>query len=572
MPRRSRSGAKEEDADEDFEPVSTPSNSRPKRDRKTLNTPVDAELTDEEDAIPKKKRAKSVAKKSALPAEPKPPKARLSTGAVKMSPQVGTPVPRISDSLESAPEERKTSQPKIALISSSNADSQYLGVPLDDLRTMLTPQEYIRVSILRSMAESAHAANEKNVSRSIHPDLAASRPSFAFESELRAMISTWVELSAVSGACIELLEAEALRYTAQLVTDLKLSATEHRTTGRINGREQRQLMFSNQEQTIDPRMAALVARTKAHTNATAAGNTPTPSATSERDKEPNNSKLAAEDDMEASEGEEDEEIESEAIDAEAPHVEEPPHEEEEYNPKAEWHSLKSASETRVGRKSRYGRIPIVTMDDLAETLVKRHISLVRRLEYIERRLAEDDRNQHINKQSKADQVAEESEDEEALLDAWSPSEDLEYYISKRDSTETTEKQHALRETILSERMERVQRMSVTHLDEWQLASSVSFARPNLSKFKAWLNVCCGWNPNELCLPPHIIVALNFVVYEHLRYIVRTSAQPSPFTDTSTNLKVLLPDRLRAEIAARIEAGDGVYTNALYCGPPSAMNG
>lgn len=570
MASKPRSGAKDMDEDEDFEPSSTPSNSRTKRSRKTLDAPVDEALTDEEDVTPKKKRAKTVAKKNAVPAEPKPPKARPSTGVVKKSPKAGKPAEKSSDSLETASEERKTSQPKIALISSSNSDSQYLGVPLDDLRTMLTPQEYIRVSILRSMAESAHAANEKNVSRSIHPDLASSRPSFAFEAELRAMISTWVELMAVSGACIEVLEAEALRYAAQLMTDLKLSMMEHETTGRINGRYQKPVMHSNQEQTIDPRMVALAARTKAHTNSTANDHHSTPSTSTSDLKAPESSKPITEENMEASEDEEDEEIAAETIDAEAPQTEEVNKEDEEYDPKAEWHSLKSASDSKIVKKPKYDRIPIATMDDLAETLVKRHISLVRRLEYIERRLAEDDRNQRVNEQVKADQVAEENEDEEAL-DAWSPSEELEYHISKQDSSETTEKQHALRETILSERMERVQRMSVAHLDEWQIASSVSFARPNLSKFKAWLNVCCGWNPKELCIPPHLIVALNFIVYEHLRYIVRTSVQTTPSNGVGTNLKVLLPDRLRAEIAARIEAGDAVYTNALFTGPLSSTN-
>lgn len=546
-------------------------NSRVKRPRQQLKTTAMDEFSDEEMTAPKKKRAKATAKKSNAPAEPKTPKAPSSGSASKRSSSASKAAATKAESAEDGGEERKQPQPKLAFISSSSSDSQYHGVPLDHLRTMLTPQEYIRVSILRSMSESLHAGNEKNVSRSIHPDLASSRPSLAFETELRAMVSTWVELLAVSGACLEILEAEAVRYTTQLLIDLKRKVVENEELGLVNGRPVKQLMYSNQSQGIDPRMMTFVSQSKANQKTPSSGAkniAPSPASKESESKAREEAILKSATEMDVSDDDEEEEIETEPSAPEASQSNNADPEESEYNPKAEWHSLKSASDSDKMVKPKYDRIPIAQMDHLAEALVQRHISLVRRLEYIARRLAEDDRTQRVNEQSKAERVAEENadqEDEEELLDVWAPSPELEAFVSQQDSSETTEKQHVLRETILSERMERVQRMNVAHLDEWQSASSVSFARPNLSKFKAWMNVCCGWDPKEVCIPPHLIVALNFALYEHLRYIVRSSIQMTPSPETGANLKVLLPDRLRAEISARIEAGDAVHTKPLFAG-------
>ena len=555
----------EDDGDVDFEPSSSSANSRSKRTRKTLKRDVNDEYSDEDVDTPQKKRAKSTAKKSSSPPQITASNPRSTSVSAKKGNESNRSTSKHALSSEKVSEERKTSQPKIALISSSNSDSQYQGVPLDHLRTMLTPQEYIRVSILRSMSESSHAGNEKNVSRRIHPDLASSRPSLAFEVELRSMISTWVELMAVSGACLEILEAEAVRYTTILMAELKQAVLEHERTGTVNGRSQKQLMFSNQAQGIDPKLAALVERSKVVLS----------SASDKMDVDPISSgelktSKAEEDNFEGgADVDEESEVEEEDFaentnEADSrERVDTAEKEDEEYDPKAEWHSLKSMSNPKIVKASQYDRIPIAQMDHLAEALSLRHISLVRRLEYIARRLAEDARNQRVNEQSKSEQVQEEEEEDEEVLEAWTPSLDLEMHLSRQDSSETAERQHELREAMLSERMERVQRMSVAHLDEWQAASSISFARPNISKFKAWLNVCCHWNPKDICIPAPLVVAINFIVYEHLRYIVRTSIQTTSSSNGSgSTLRVLLPDRLRAEISARIEAGDAVHTNSL----------
>jgi hypothetical protein len=235
--------------------------------------------------------------------------------------------------------------------------------------------------------------------------------------------------------------------------------------------------------------------------------------------------------------------------------------------------------SRSGPAPGFSKIPIATVDHLAEALVGRNISLVRRLEYIVKRLAEDDKTQKMSKDAETDKalskgtvedgatdVELDEEDDEITADMiWIPSPELEEFMVSENPVETREKQHQLREILMTERMARVDKMPTEKLDDWQNQSSTSFARPRgLRKFKSWLVRCCQWNHVNLCIPAPLATILNYMMYEHLRYIVRASITPTIPTrpNAEKNPFTLLPETLRKEIELRNASGDAVRTESL----------
>lgn len=556
--------------DEDFEGEKAPSSFQtsdnprrrtqaPRNVKRPIQRTVDSDDDDEEAHMPTPKRAKRVAPKQKAQAEPKAPKPAPTPKSTKTTsdPKVTTKSP--------ARESTKPSEEPIAApantgpISSFNPAAQYSGIPLEHLRAVLTPQEYIRVSILRSMSESAHAGIEKNVSRKLHPDLARPRASLNFDSELRAMISTWVELVALSGSCLELLEEEATRYMTILLRELQAVVNTHMESGIVNNRALGTLNYTNQAQMIKANLIRPRKMAKPVSTETA----PAPVEPPIKEEKAANSDSKVDENINSEKNEDENDDSSEYEESEE--GENAAQSDDEGGAPRSVHLNNSFATAKVPK---YSRVPIASMDHVAEVLVARHISLVRRLEYIALRLAEDDRTQRVNKESVSDKVRDvdesENDEEEEAFEVWRPSLELDAYIRSQDASETTEKQAALRETILEERMERVRRIAVADLEDWQTASSVSLARPNLAKFKAWLAVCCDWDPASMCIPSHLTLTLNYVLYEHLRYIVRCAVTKTSdlVNGSKTELLALVPESLRAEIVARAAIADAVHTHAL----------
>jgi len=248
-----------------------------------------------------------------------------------------------------------------------------------------------------------------------------------------------------------------------------------------------------------------------------------------------------------------------------------PADDEEYTEDASPLAVSAGASIRGTTKAGFARIPIGTLDHLAEALVKRHPSLVRRLEHIMKRLAEDDEAQQVNKDTQAEGVSADALQDDDFdptfnpEDIWVASPELEDYLERAAPSETREQQQELRDLLMAERMSRVDKIPVSKLDEWQNASSISFARPRrLLKYKSWLVQCCFWDQHALCMPPTLATAINFLMYEHLRYIVRASVTISTSGASNGTLPTatLRPERLRAEIEARIAVGDRVQVPAL----------
>jgi hypothetical protein len=207
--------------------------------------------SDEEEFAPKSKRAKAAGKKAAVakPVQATNPSSRSNSKKTASTMDVtienaAIPVAEIPGTSVEATSTKVGS-------SLGDSMSQYQGIPLEELRGYLTPQDYVKVSIMRSLAESTHTGSEKNVTRKIHPDLAPSQVFLNWELELRAMVSTWVELFIIPQSCLTLLEAEATRYLRNMLKDLTEVVQEHAEQGTINERTQKPLCYSNQAQRID---------------------------------------------------------------------------------------------------------------------------------------------------------------------------------------------------------------------------------------------------------------------------------------------------------------------------------
>lgn len=571
------------------------------------------DFSDSDDYMPVPKRAKPGPKKASPSPANRPSKSPTQTVSKSIKPPLPS-TSRESDRL--VPLLPSTGGETLAMPpSSSGGDSmsQYQGIPLEELRLILSPQEYIKVSILRSMAESPHGGKDKNVPKFLHPHLTASAltSNLNWEMELRSMIATWIDMPFVTTSVLSILESEAVRYTTRLLQDLTAAVEEHVETGFVNDRPQKSMMFSNQAQRIDLKAVLATQPQEAAPAADA-----TPSSSTSMDAAPTTTNTApiasnatktssakvradtaADEDYEA---EEDEDEEDDADDADEVYPsssaqkkakrrsasdEDEAYSEETSNGLAGAAATAAAAATttsvRGTTKAGFARIPIGTLDHLAEALVKRHPSLVRRLEYIMKRLAEDDEAQQVNKDAQAEHVSADAlQDDDSdppfnPEDVWVASSELEDYIAHTAPTETRERQQELRDMLMAERMLRVEKIPVAKLDDWQNASSISFARPRrLHKFKAWLVQCCHWNQHALCIPSPLATAINFLTYEHLRYIVRASlASSASVSDGGAPMVALLPERLREEIEARIAAGDFVQiaplaTNHLQESSPS----
>lgn len=525
--------------------------------------------SDSDDFMPAPKRAKPGSKKEIVHAakrSSKPPIQAKSSSVPASSPPSTAPVPQ---QLVPLP---YTSGEAIAMPrpnSSGDSLAQYQGIPLEELRLILSPQEYIKVSILRSMAESPHGGKDKNVPKFLHPHLTASALSsnLNWDLELRSMIATWVDMPVVSTSVLSILEAEATRYTASVLKDLMDVVQEHLDTGLVNGRPQKPMMFSNQAQRIDMKAISVVS--------------PPPSLTAEHpssvDTAPpeasaSNTEKISKKSVEEEEHDEDEDDEEYATSQ--THKDRTSASADESGPEEDTPSTVNAGASIRGTtKAGFARIPIGTLDHLAEALLKRHPSLVRRLEHIMKRLAEDDEAQQVNKDTQAEGVSadtlQEDDYDPAFTpdDVWMASPDLEDYLERVAPVETRERQQELRDILMAERMIRVEKIPVAKLDDWQNASSVSFARPRrLIKYKSWLVQCCHWDQHGLCIPPTLATAINFLMYEHLRYIVRASLMPSQKSLGAAPVATLRPEKLRAEIEVRILAGDCVQVGVLATDP------
>jgi hypothetical protein len=539
--------------------------------------------SDEEAFSPKKKRAKPAAKKASMPKPPRPSNALSTPKSKKKAPTLESESPKNGLELSEKTSQATTS----AIAAGGDSLAQYQGIPLEELRNHLTPQEYVKLSIMRSIAESAQGGSEKNVTKLLHPDLAPTLQFLNWESELRAMVATWVDLLIVTQSCLELLEAEATRYTRNLLKALESIAKEHLRKGTVNKRVQKPMMYSNQAQRIDLKLAKPTDVEKVLDSAKAPSVPGTSSsASASQPTNPNgqpNSTLSSA----AGDSEDDFEYDQDRAMADSEDDESPP---------------KSRPTTSQGKNSATGRatpvpppgfdrIPIMTVDHIAEMLVLRDVSLVRRLEYLVKRLAEDDKAQRMSKETETEKptlsdTAEhsgpdsDSDDEDDQLQEmiWTPSLELEEWMRSKVPNETSEKHHLMHEDLISERMLRVEAMPAARLDDWQNQSSVSFARPKLSKFKSWLFQCCHWDTGALCLPSPLLNLINFLTYEHLRYIVRgsvTSASPATSTSSATSTipissskppLTLKAENLRAEIEARHLAGDAVRIEPLAAHP------
>jgi hypothetical protein len=483
----------------------------------------DDTFSDDDYMDPPTKRAKSAAKKTPV-SKPKLPSKSTSASPAK-SP---TPKPKYATipatQRAEAPLQVLESTPNQAAMIFTDTADQYPGVPLEQLRQMLPPQDYVRISILRSMAETQLVGSEKNLSRNLHPDLTPKPPTLTFELELRAMVATWVDLEQVTISCLALLEAEAVRYTSELVRDLLAVVQEyHETNGIVNGRPQKPLsnFWPSAKLTTDT------------TKESSSNASPTKSG-----ENPSNAISLVSDDGEDSE--------------------------EEFVPQDDQPAEENDGEPRDGEKRNSFAVPIVSLDLLAEVVVKRHVSLVRRLQYIVQRLAEDDQAQKSAKENVGTSANEDGEEEEDAKPAevWIPTPELEAYLDSVDSSETLERQDEIRDKIMQERMVRVEKMPAATLDEWQTASSISLARPRrLPKFKQWLIDFCHWDPSLMFITGPLAVILSFMTYEHLRWIVRAAVQtvPTPNNPNRPSHHILPAERIRLEISKRIAAGDRVLT-------------